>query len=62
VPITYRLFLTGDEEETQCDIRIQGTGRLDTRSNTMTVNVHLRELGCSHEVLPPQVVTATKLG
>ena len=60
--ITYRLFLTGDEEETQCDIRIQGTGRLDTRSNTMTVNVHLRELGCSHEVLPPQVVTATKLG
>jgi hypothetical protein len=61
VIITYRLLLTGDEEETECDIRIQGTARLDTRTNTMTVNVLLRELGCSHEVLPAQVVTATKL-
>ncbi len=60
VIITYRLFLTGDVEE-GCDIRIQGTARLDTRTDTITADVHLWETGCSHEVLQ-QVVTATKLG
>lgn len=60
VIITYRLFLTGDVDE-GCDIRIQGTARLDTRTDTMTANVQLKQTGCSQEVLR-QVVTATKLG
>jgi len=61
VVIAYRLSFTAEGEEgTECDIRFQGTGRLDTRTNTLTANVHLRELGCSHERLG-QVVTATKL-
>jgi hypothetical protein len=58
VIIAYRLSFTVDEDD--CDILIQGTGRLDTRTNTMTVNLNLRELGCSNEV-GHQVVTATKL-
>jgi hypothetical protein len=62
VVITYRLVVTGDVEETECDLRIHGTARLDTRTDTMSANVLLRELGCSHEVLPEQVVTATKIG
>lgn len=61
VIITYRLLLTGDVEEQECDVRLQGTARLDTRTNTLTVDFLLRELGCSHEVLPAQVATATKL-
>lgn len=44
-----------------CDILIQGTARLDTRTNTLTGNIFLRELGCSHQHLGPVFVTATKL-
>jgi hypothetical protein len=61
VIITYRLSQTGSEEGTECDIHIQGTARLDTRTNTITMkNLLLRELGCSRERLR-LFVTATKL-
>jgi len=62
VIITYRLSQTASEEEgTDCAIQIQGTARLDTRTNTITMNnLRLRELGCSHERLR-LFVTATKL-
>ena len=43
-----------------CDVLIQGTGRLDTRTNTLTANIRLRELGCSHDHLGPVFVTATR--
>jgi hypothetical protein len=55
VVITYRLELTGDD--TPCDFRFKGTARLDTRTNTMTVNVAFRDNECSHGVF---IVTATK--
>lgn len=59
VIITYRLSLTGNEGG-DCDIRIQGTARLDTRTNTITVKVRLKELGCSNG-RQGLVVTGTKL-
>jgi hypothetical protein len=58
VIITYRLSLIGNGDE--CDLRIQGTVRLDTRANTMTGNVRLKELGCSNG-REGVVVTGTKL-
>jgi hypothetical protein len=60
VVITYRLSFIGNEGGEECDIRIQGTVRLDTRTNTMTGNVRLKELGCSNGRLGV-VVTGTKL-
>jgi hypothetical protein len=61
VIITYRVSLIGSEGgEGDCDIRIQGTARLDTRTNTMTAPIRLKELGCSNGRLG-RVVTATKL-
>ena len=44
VIITYRLSFIGNEGG-DCDIQIQAM-RLDTRTNTMTMNVLVRELGC----------------
>jgi hypothetical protein len=55
VIITYRLSFTA--EATPCDFSIHGTGRLDTRTNTMTLNAAIRDNDCSHGVL---AVTATK--
>ena len=57
--ITYRLSFIGNEGE-DCDIRIQGTARLDTRTNTLTIAVRLKELGCSNG-RDGSVVTGTKL-
>ena len=61
VIITYRLSHAGPESGTACDVLAQGTGQLDTRTNTLTVKLMLRELGCSHQVVPGIVVTGTKL-
>jgi hypothetical protein len=59
VVVTYRLSLTAEEDD--CEIRVQGTARLDTRTNTLNANVLVRAVQCSqHEVLQ-QVVTGTKL-
>ena len=59
VVVTYRLSLTAEEDD--CEIRVQGTARLDTRTNTLNANVVVRAVQCSqHEVLQ-QVVTGTKL-
>jgi hypothetical protein len=54
VIITYRLSFTA--EETPCDFSVHGTGRLDTRTNTMKLNAAIRDTDCSHRML---VVTAT---
>ena len=59
VIITYRLSLISDEGG-DCDVRVKGTARLDTRTHTMTVPIRLKELGCSNERLG-LVVTGTKL-
>ena len=60
VIITYRLSQVGSEGG-DCDVHIQGTARLDTRTNTITMNnLLLRELGCSHQRLRLSV-TGTKL-
>lgn len=62
VIITYRQYSTAPPEGGgDCDIRVQGTARIDTRTNTLTGNVFLRELGCSHQHLGPLFVTGTKL-
>jgi hypothetical protein len=58
--ITYRLFGSGPESGTDCDVRAQGTARLDTTTNTLTANVRLKELGCDNQRVG-FVVTATKL-
>ena len=61
VIITYRLSQIGSEDGGDCDMHIEGTARLDTRTNTIAMNnLLLRELGCSHQKLRLSV-TATKL-
>jgi hypothetical protein len=60
VIITYRLSTTGDEDGTDCDVRVHGTVRLDTTTDTMTGLIRLKELGCSNE-RGQVVVTGTKL-
>ena len=59
VIITYRLATIGNEGG-DCDIRIKGTARLDTTTNTLTANVRLKELGCENGRLGA-VVTGTML-
>ena len=59
VIITYRLSFIGNEGG-DCDLQIQGTMRLDTRTNTMTMNVLVRQLGCEHQHLN-RVLTGTKV-
>jgi hypothetical protein len=62
VIITYRQSqVVPPEGGGDCDIRIQGTARLDTRTNTLTGNLFLRELGCSHQHHGPLFYTGTKL-
>lgn len=63
VIITYRFPPVADDEEgVDCKVLARGTGgRLDTRTNTLTINFQFRELGCSHFRLGPVVLTATKL-
>jgi hypothetical protein len=62
VIITYRQSQVAPPEGGgDCDILIQGTARLDTRTDTLTGNVFLRELGCSRQHLGPMFVTGTKL-
>jgi hypothetical protein len=60
VIITYRLSFTGPEDGTNCDVRAQGTARLDITTNTITANIRFKELGCSNARLG-YVVTGTKL-
>jgi hypothetical protein len=55
VVVTYRLSFISDEEP--CDFKVTGTARLDTRSETITINAALQDTDCSHSVL---VITATK--
>ena len=57
--ITYRLSFIGSEGG-PCDLLIQGTARLDTTTDTMTINVLVRELGCEHQHLN-RVVHGTKV-
>jgi hypothetical protein len=45
--ITYRLSFIGSEGG-NCDIRVQGTVLLDTRTNTFTGHLRLKELGCEN--------------
>jgi hypothetical protein len=59
VIITYRLSQIGNEGD--CDIRIQGTVRLDTRTNTLTGNIRLKGLGACSDGRLGVVVTGTKL-
>ena len=59
VIITYRLSQIGNEGD--CDIRIQGTVRLDTTTNTLTGNIRLKGLGACSDGRLGVVVTATKL-
>jgi hypothetical protein len=46
--ITYRISLIGSESNSACDIRVQGTVRLDTSTNTFTGMVRLKQLGCDN--------------
>jgi hypothetical protein len=58
--ITYRLARTEPED---CPLRVQGTARLDTRTNTITMPFRLKELGgggCGNE-RAGAVVTGTKI-
>jgi hypothetical protein len=57
--ITYRLANTGSEGGA-CDIRSQGTVLLDTRTNTVTAHIRLKELGCEHQTAGV-LVTGTKI-
>lgn len=50
VIITYRQSTIGNEGG-ECDVLIQGTARLDTRTHTIAANIILRELGCSRQHL-----------
>ena len=59
VIITYRVSFISDEGG-DCDVQGKGTARLDTRTNTITVPLRLKELGCSNERLGV-FVTGTKL-
>ena len=58
VIITYRLSVISNEDG-DCDVRIQATVRLDTRSDTITAPLRLKSL-CSNERQGLHV-TATKL-
>ena len=57
--ITYRVFSIGSEGG-DCDLRVKGTVRLDTTTNTITATARLKELGCSNTRLGV-FVTGTKL-
>ena len=57
--ITYRFALI-DDEGGACDLRIQGTARLDTSTNTITLPIRLKELGCENG-RAGAVVIGTKL-
>ena len=57
--ITYRFSSIGNEGG-DCDVSAQARVRLDTKTNTLSGNLLLRELGCSHDRLR-LFVTATKL-
>ena len=57
--ITYRLSNIGSDGG-DCDLRSHGTVRLDTRTNTITARIRLKELGCSNE-RAGVFVTGTKL-
>lgn len=59
--IAYTFSFLDPEGGTDCSVLVQGTARLDTRTNTLTGNLLLRELGCAHQVLPGLTVTATRL-
>jgi hypothetical protein len=48
VIILYRVSGVSDEGG-ECDVRINVTVRLDTRTNTLTGRINLKELGCSNE-------------
>lgn len=56
---TYRLSFIGNEGG-PCDLLIEGTIRLDTTTDTMSINVLVRELGCQHQHLN-RVATGTKV-
>src|SRR5262245_21726736 len=61
VIITYRIAFISVEGSGPCDLlRIQGTARLDTTTNTMTLPIRLKQLGCENE-RAGAVVVATKL-
>jgi len=46
--ITYRVNFIGDEDG--CDIRVMGTGRLDTTANTFTMPIRLKGLTCKGRI------------
>lgn len=46
--ITYRAAGVSDEGGL-CDLRIMGTARLDTTTNTITLPIRFKELGCENE-------------
>jgi len=52
---TYRLSFVSDEEP--CDFKVSGTARLDTRTETITINAAVQDTDCSHAAL---VVNATR--
>jgi hypothetical protein len=58
VIITYRQSMIAEGEP--CDIRIMGTVRVDTRTDTLTASIRLKELGCSN-AREGFKVTGTKL-
>ena len=58
--ITYRLFGSGPESGTECDVQFKGTARLDTTTSTMTLPFRLKELGCSNQRVG-WIITATRL-
>jgi len=58
IVITYRVSQVGPEDG--CNVSVEGTARLDTRTNTIQLNVLVKQLDCSHEHLNRRV-TATKL-
>jgi hypothetical protein len=59
--ITYRIDFTSVEGSGPCDLLgIKGTARLDTTTNTLTLPIRLKQLGCENE-RAGAVVVATKL-
>ena len=59
VIILYRLSGVSDEGG-DCNVRVQATVRLDTRNNTLTGFLRLKELGCSNDKVG-WTVTGTKV-
>ena len=57
--ITYRIALISDEGGA-CDLRIQGTARLNTATDTITIPIRLKELGCENG-RAGALVTGTKV-